>query len=153
MSKSKQQSSREPRRILDPFDVMRATHALAPHDPKLNDLRWLTGEALRRVWQRSQIDGLQSVPTTRVTGGSLAPGSGLLTSEIALHARGKLRVCEDKVGPDCWPVLVEVIVRGRRLAECRSLVPEVVTAWRCDAVLMDRIRRSLDSLFSPLGIS
>jgi hypothetical protein len=27
------------RRILDPFDVMRSTRALAPHDPKLNDIR------------------------------------------------------------------------------------------------------------------
>ena len=32
-----------------PFDIMRATRALAPHDPKLNDMRWLIGEALRRL--------------------------------------------------------------------------------------------------------
>ena len=43
------------RRILDPFDVMRSTRALAPHDPKLNDMRWLIGEALRRVHQRAQF--------------------------------------------------------------------------------------------------
>jgi hypothetical protein len=32
------------RRLLDPFDTMRANRVLAPHDPKLNDIRWLVGD-------------------------------------------------------------------------------------------------------------
>ena len=30
------------RRMLDPFDTMRANRVLAPNDPKLNDIRWLS---------------------------------------------------------------------------------------------------------------
>ncbi|MFY9970672.1 MAG: hypothetical protein WAK41_14830, partial [Roseiarcus sp.] len=42
------------RRILDPFDTMRANRLLAPHDQKLNDIRWLVGESLRRTHQRAR---------------------------------------------------------------------------------------------------
>ena len=46
------------RRILDPFDTMRANRVLAPHDPKLNDIRWLIGESLRRTHNRARLDAL-----------------------------------------------------------------------------------------------
>ena len=54
------------RRLVDPFDVMRSTRALAPHDPRLNDLRWLIGEALRRLHRRADLDALRAVPLDRV---------------------------------------------------------------------------------------
>ena len=49
------------RRLVDPFDVMRSTRALAPHDPRLNDIRWLIGEALRRLHRRADLDALRAV--------------------------------------------------------------------------------------------
>ena len=49
------------RRIIDPFDAMRANRVLAPHDPKLNDIRWLVGESLRRTHQRARLDQLRAV--------------------------------------------------------------------------------------------
>ena len=49
---------------VDPFDVMRSTRALAPHDPRLNDVRWLIGEALRRLHQRAELDALRAVRST-----------------------------------------------------------------------------------------
>ncbi len=79
------------RRLVDPFDVMRTTRALAPHDPKLNDLRWLIGEALRRIHDRARLDSLRAVALERVGTGGFGPRSGLPLSEIALHARDKIR--------------------------------------------------------------
>ena len=61
------------RRLLDPFDVMRSTRALAPHDPRLNDLRWLIGEALRRVHSRAELDALRAVAPDRVGADRLRP--------------------------------------------------------------------------------
>jgi hypothetical protein len=58
------------RRILDPFDTMRANRLLAPHDQKLNDIRWVIGESLRRTHQRAQLDALRAVAT-----GSVRPAS------------------------------------------------------------------------------
>ena len=49
------------RRILDPFDTMRANRVLAPHDSKLNDIRWLIGESLRRTHHRARLDALRAV--------------------------------------------------------------------------------------------
>ncbi|HYC25923.1 MAG TPA: hypothetical protein VEC58_07790, partial [Roseiarcus sp.] len=48
------------RRVEDAFDVMRANRALAPHDRRLNDLRWLIGEALRRLHHRAALDNLRA---------------------------------------------------------------------------------------------
>src|SRR5574340_1302484 len=48
------------RRLLDPFDTMRANRLLAPHDPKLNDIRWLVGESLRRTHLRAGLDQLRA---------------------------------------------------------------------------------------------
>ena len=59
------------RRILDPFDTMRANRVLAPHDPKLNDIRWLIGESLRSTHQRARLDACAPSPPT----GSARPAS------------------------------------------------------------------------------
>ena len=120
---------------------MRSTRALAPHDPRLNDLRWLIGEALRRLHRRADLDALRAAPLDRV-GGAAAPGprSGLPASEIALHARDKLRAAAALAGPAAWPVLTRVVIEGASLRDCRRLVPEIVTPWRADAVLADRLR-------------
>jgi hypothetical protein len=140
------------RRLLDPFDVMRATRALAPHDPKLNDVRWLIGEALRRLHQRAQIDSLRAMSMERVHSG-FGPASGLPASEMALHARDKIRACEDKVGRAAWPVLNRIVVEGAGVRECRGFVPEIVTPWRADAVVTDRLRVGLDALGGLLGVT
>ena len=65
------------RRIDDPFDVMRIHRALAPHDSRLNDLRWLIGEALRRLHQRAGLDSLRAVAPERIGEGGFGPRSGL----------------------------------------------------------------------------
>jgi hypothetical protein len=62
---------------------MRSTRALAPHDPRLNDLRWLIGEALRRLHRRADLDALRAVPLDRVGAAAHGPRSGLPASEIA----------------------------------------------------------------------
>jgi hypothetical protein len=57
------------RRLLDPFDTMRANRLLAPHDPKLNDIRWLVGESLRRTHHRARLDQLRAVAPDRLGSG------------------------------------------------------------------------------------
>jgi hypothetical protein len=141
------------RRLLDPFDVMRATRALAPHDPKLNDIRWLTGEALRRIHDRAGLDGLRAVSLERVGQSGFGPRSGLPMSEIALHARDKLRAAEDRIGPAAWPVVNRIVLEGAGVRECRGYVPEIVTPWRVDAVVTDRLRVALDRVGGLLGVT
>ena len=131
-------------RILDPFDVMRSTRALAPHDPKLNDIRWLIGEALRRLFQRARLDNLRAVSSA---------GQGLQPSEIALYARDKLRAAEQKVGPAAWPIVVCIIIEAAMVRDCRTVVPEITTPWRADAIIMDRLLVALDTLGPLLGIT
>jgi hypothetical protein len=138
---------------MDPFDVMRSTRALAPHDPKLNDLRWLTGEALRRVHNRSALDALRAISTERVGSTGFGPRSGLPASEVALHARDKMRSAEERVGPAAWPILTRVILEGASVRECRGFVPEIVTPWRADAVVTDRLRVGLDALGGIMGVT
>ena len=141
------------RRLLDPFDVMRATRALAPHDPKLNDIRWLIGEALRRVHGRAGIEGLRAVALDRIGTTGFGPRSGLPMSEIALHARDKLHAAQEKVGPAAWPVVNRIVIEGAGVRECRAYVPEIVTPWRADAVVTDRLRVALDALGGLLGVT
>jgi hypothetical protein len=120
------------RRILDPFDAMRSTRALAPHDPKLNDIRWLTGEALRRVNARA---------------------NGLCMPEFDTQASNKLAAAELTVGPTAWPIVKHIVIEGVRVRDCRSFVPEVITPWRADAVITDRLRVALDQLGPLLGVT
>ena len=67
------------RRMLDPFDTMRANRLLAPQDPKLNDIRWLVGESLRRTISGR---GSTSCGRSRPTGwarAALAPAPACLS--------------------------------------------------------------------------
>ena len=152
------------RRILDPFDVMRSTRALdpkrmfgagliAPHDPKLNDIRWLIGEALRRLHQRAQLDSLRAVQPDSIGKTGFGPRSGLPVSEIALHARDKMRAAEQRAGPAAWPVLSRIVIQGGGVRDCRGFVPEIVTPWRADAVVTDRLRVALDALGELVGVT
>jgi hypothetical protein len=141
------------RRILDPFDVMRSTRALAPHDPKLNDIRWLVGEALRRLHHRAQLDQLRAVAPDRIGATGFGPRPGLPASEVALHARDKMRAAEQKAGPAAWPIVTRVIIEGSGVRECRGFVPEIVTPWRADAVVTDRLRVALDQLGELMGVT
>ncbi|RBP01067.1 hypothetical protein DFR50_15912 [Roseiarcus fermentans] len=141
------------RRLLEPFDLMRANRVLAPHDPKLNDIRWLTGEALRRTHHRAQIVGPKSVDLAGGPGGAFGPRPGLPQSEAALHARDRLRAAETRVGPHAWPLVVRIVIAGGALRDCRALVPELATPWRADAVLTDRLRVALDQIGALMGVT
>jgi hypothetical protein len=141
------------RRILDPFDTMRANRLLAPHDPRLNDIRWLIGEALRRAHDRARLDALRAVAPDRLSGQGFGSRPGLPQSEIALHARDKLRVAQERVGPAGWPILMRIVIEGAPLRDCRGLVPEIETAWRAVAILADRLRVGLDAIGGLMGVT
>ncbi|MGD1035748.1 MAG: hypothetical protein ABR878_00835 [Roseiarcus sp.] len=141
------------RRLVDPFDVMRSTRALAPHDAKLNDIRWLIGEALRRLHRRAQLDSLRAVVPDVVGRTAPGPRAGLPASEIALHARDKLRAAAERAGEAAWPIVARIVIEGARLSDCRACVPEIVTPWRADAILADRLRVALDRLGDLLGVT
>jgi len=141
------------RRILDPFDIMRTNRLLAPHDPRLNDIRWLIGESLRRTHQRARLDALRAVATERIGSTGYGPRPGLPQSEAALHARDKLRKAEERVGPAAWPIVTRIVIEGAGVRECRGFVPELVTPWRVDAVVADRLRVALDSMGDLMGIT
>ena len=111
------------RRIIDPFDAMRANRVLAPHDPKLNDIRWLVGESLRRTHDRARLDQLRAVAPDRFGSTGFGPRPGLPQSETALFARDKLREAEERVGPHAWPIVTRDRHRGRRRARLPRLHP------------------------------
>lgn len=140
------------RRILDPFDVMRANRVLAPHDPKLNDVRWLIGESLRRTHQRALMESLRAVAPDRIGATGYGPRPGLPQAEAALYARDKLRQAEERVGPAAWPILTRIVIEGAGVRECRGFVPELATPWRADAVVTDRLRVGLDLLGELMGV-
>jgi hypothetical protein len=141
------------RRLLDPFDTMRANRLLAPHDPKLNDIRWLVGESLRRTHQRARFDQLRAVAPDRLGSTGFGPRAGLPQSDIALHARDRLREAEDKVGPHAWPILTRIVIEGAGVRDCRGFVPELATPWRADAVVSDRLRVALDTIGGLMGVT
>ncbi len=141
------------RRILDPFDTMRANRVLAPSDPQLNDIRWLVGESLRRTHARARLDQLRAVALDRPGGSGFGPRPGLPQSEIALYARDKLRAAEDRVGPHAWPIVTRIVIEGAGVRDCRGLVPELATPWRADAVVSDRLRTALDMLGGLMGVT
>jgi hypothetical protein len=141
------------RRINDPFDVMRVHRALAPHDSKLNDLRWLIGEALRRLHQRACFDSLRAVAPERIGGGGFGPRSGLPATEMALHARDKMREAQKLVGPAAWPIVQRIVIEGGGVRDCRAGIAEVTTAWRADAIVADRLRVALDALGALVGVT
>jgi hypothetical protein len=141
------------RRISDPFDVMRIHRALAPHDSRLNDLRWLIGEALRGLHQRASLDTLRAVAPERIGGGGFGPRSGLPMSEVALLARDKLREAERRAGAAAWPIVRRIVIEGGGVRDCRVQIPEVTTPWRADAIVTDRLRVALDALGELLGVT
>jgi hypothetical protein len=141
------------RRILDPFDTMRANRVLAPHDPKLNDIRWLIGESLRRTHQRARLDALRAVSLDRIGSTGFGPRPGLPQSEAALHARDKMRKVQDRIGPAAWPIVTRIVIEGAGVRECRGFVPELVTPWRADAVISDRLRVGLDLIGALMGVT
>ena len=141
------------RRIIDPFDAMRANRVLAPHDPKLNDIRWLVGESLRRTHQRARLDQLRAVAPDRFGSTGFGPRSGLPQSETALFARDKLREAEDRVGPHAWPIVTRIVIEGAGVRDCRGFIPELATPWRADAVVSDRLRVALDILGGLMGVT
>ena len=141
------------RRMLDPFDTMRANRLLAPSDPKLNDIRWLVGESLRRTHHRARLDQLRAVAPDRFGASGFGPRPGLPQSEAALHARDKLKAAEDRVGPHAWPILTRIVIEGAGVRDCRGFVPELATPWRADAVVSDRLRVALDMLGGLMGIT
>ena len=151
-----QTTTRDPsraRRILDPFDIMRANRLLAPQDQKLNDIRWLIGESLRRTHQRARLDLLRAVAPDRMGSGAFGPRPGLPELEVALNARDKLRRAEDRVGTASWPIVIRIVIEGAGVRDCRGFVPEIATPWRADAVISDRLRVSLDLLGDLLGVT
>ncbi len=141
------------RRVLDPFDLMRANRALAPHDPKLNDLRWIIGEQLRRTHHRARLDALRAVATDRIGSPAFGPRPGLPQAEAALYARDKLRKAAERVGPAAWPILSRIVIEGGGVRDCRGCVPELATPWRADAVITDRLRVALDVLGGLMGVT
>ncbi|HZZ63266.1 MAG TPA: hypothetical protein VFE63_19210 [Roseiarcus sp.] len=141
------------RRILDPFDTMRANRLLAPHDQRLNDIRWLIGESLRRTHQRAQLDALRAVAPDRLGATGFGPRAGLPQSEAALHARDKLRRAAERVGPHAWPIVARIVIEGAGVRDCRGFIPELATPWRADAVVADRLRVALDSLGELMGVT
>ena len=90
------------RRIIDPFDAMRANRVLAPHDPKLNDIRWLVGEFLRRTHQRARLDQLRAV--------ALSPDSREFRVEVKTHGR--------------------IMAASRGAADCTGTRRPSTCAWR-----------------------
>ena len=141
------------RHMFDPFDVMRANRQLAPHDPKLNDIRWLVGEALRRTHHRARLDALRAVPPDRLGQTGFGPRPGLPESEGALHARDKLRKAEERIGPHAWPIVTRIVIEGAGVRDCRGFVPELATPWRADAVVSDRLRTALDMIGGLMGVT
>jgi hypothetical protein len=141
------------RRIGDPFDVMRVHRALAPHDPKINDIRWLIGEALRRLHQRACLDSLRAVAPERIGAGGFGPRPGLPVAEAALHARDRMREAERLAGPAAWPIVRRIVIEGGGVRDCRAEIVEVTTTWRADAIVVDRLRVALDVLGPLVGVT
>jgi hypothetical protein len=139
------------KRLLIPFDVMRATRALAPHDARLNDIRWLTGEALRRVDDRAARGDLRAADPSAAGGADTARKARVDPAAAKLLARQRLALCENRAGPAAWPILTRIVLQGSGVRECRDLVPEIVSPWRADAVIADRLRVALDAIGPLLG--
>ena len=141
------------RRFLDPFDTMRANRVLAPNDPKLNDIRWLVGESLRRTHHRARLDQLRAVAPDRMGSTGFGPRHGLPQADVALQARDRLRDAEDRVGPHAWPIVTRIVIEGAGVRDCRGFVPELATPWRADAVVSDRLRVALDMIGGLMGVT
>ena len=132
---------------------MRANRVLAPDDPKLNDIRWLVGELLRRTHHRARLDQLRAVALDRMGSTGFGPRHGLPQADVALQARDRLRDAEDRVGPHAWPIVTRIVIEGAGVRDCRGFVPELATPWRADAVVSDRLRVALDMIGGLMGVT
>lgn len=139
-------------RLLDPFDVMRATRSLAPHDPRLNDVRWLTGQALRGVHELATREGMRAAPFGLLRRAAAARKAPIDPVAARFDARERLAACEEKAGPAAWTIVRRIVLEGASVRDCREFVPEIVTPWRVDAVISDRLRVALDALGPLLNI-
>ena len=63
-----------------------------------------------------------------------------------------MRAAAERVGPAAWTIVSRIVIEGAGVRECRKLVPEVVTPWRADAVVTDRLRVALDLLGALTGV-
>ena len=141
------------RRMLDPFDTMRANRVLAPQ----------RSEAQRHPLAGRQIAAPHpsSRPARSIARGRARPARldrlraapGLPQSDVALHARDKLRDAEDRVGPHAWPIVTRIVIEGAGVRDCRGFVPELATPWRADAVVSDRLRVALDMIGGLMGVT
>ena len=62
-----------------------------------------------------------------------------------------MRKAEDRAGPAAWPIVIRIVIEGAGVRDCRGFVPEIVTPWRADAVVTDRLRVALDLLGEIMG--
>ena len=111
------------RRMLDPFDTMRANRVLAPNDPKLNDIRWLVGESLRRTHHRARLDQLRAVAPDRMGSTGFGPRHGLPQADVALQARDRLQGRRGSGRPACLADRDPDRHRGRGRARLPRLRP------------------------------
>ena len=100
--------------------------------------------SLRRLHQRAQLDALRAVALEPSARSGFGPRSGLPASEVALHARDKLREAEERAGAAAWPIVARIVIEGGGVRDCRVLLPEIATPWRADAIIADRLRVALD---------
>jgi hypothetical protein len=112
------------------------TPAPAPHDPRLNDVRWLVGESLRRTHQRAPRP-MRAVAPTRWP----APGP-FRQCETALVASDKLREAAEKVGAHAWPIVTRIVTEGVGVRDAAGFIPEVTSPWRAGAVVSAAQRRA-----------
>ena len=141
------------RRILDPFDTMRANRVLAPHDPKLNDIRWLIGESL----------GVRTArPAGRLAGGRArsawldriraSPGLAAVGGRAARPRQAAQRPRSKSV-PTPGRSSRGSSSRAPGVRDCRGFIPELATPWRADTVVTDRLRVALDTLGELMGVT
>jgi len=136
----------------DPFDVLRAKRALAPHDSELNDRRWLIGESLRRLHQRARVDALRALLGDEIGTTDFRSRANMPGTEISRFALAKWRSAEQKAGPAAWPIVTRIVIEGAALQDCRAFVPEVAMPSRADAVITDRLRVALDEIGELVGV-
>jgi len=137
----------------DAFDALRAARQLAPHDPKLNELRWLTGETLRRLHVRVPSAGLRAVDPDAPFIGGARFRAGLAPAEAAPGASEKWRAAAAAAGPAAWPIVLRIVIEGAHIKECRRMIPELAESWRADCVVADRLRVALDRIAPIVGVT
>ena len=57
------------------------------------------------------------------------------------------------MGPAAWPIVARIVIEGAGVRDCRAFIPEIVTPWRADAVVTDRLRVALDMMGNLMGVT